>query len=111
MSRLVIMLPRAETDFIGCYAHLALERSPETADRFLYAVEQSLALFARAPEIGAPHQTNNPQLAGLRSLPVLRFKRFIIFYRALDDRVELVRLLHGAGDIGRILGADRDDGE
>lgn len=111
MNRAIIRLPRAEIDLIGCYAYLADERSTETADKFLAAVEQTLAVVAKSPGIGAPHETNNRRLAGLRSLPVSKFKRYILFYRTFDDRIELVRVLHGARDVGRILDANGDEDE
>jgi plasmid stabilization system protein ParE len=31
------------------------------------------------------------------------FRDYLIFYRELPDRVEIVRVLHGARDIERIL--------
>lgn len=111
MTRAVVKLPRAEADLIGCYAYLGEQSSEATADRFLAAVEKTLGLLARSPGIGAPHETNNPWLPGLRSLPVSKFKRYILFYRAFDDRIELVRVLHGARDIRSILDAEGEDDE
>jgi plasmid stabilization system protein ParE len=43
------------------------------------------------------------KLPGLRSSPVSKFKRYILFYQAFDDRIELVRVLDGAMDITAIL--------
>jgi toxin ParE1/3/4 len=108
-SRSVIKLSRAESDLIGCYAYLGKEASLHTADRFLNAVEKTLSLLALSHGIGATHRTNKPQLAGLRSLAVSKFKRYILFYRAFDDRIEPVRVLHGARDIRRVLDANGDD--
>ncbi len=109
MSRAIIKLPRAESDLIGCYAYLGEEASIETADRFLVAVEKTLDQIAGTPGIGATHDTNRPQLAGLRSVAVAKFKRYRLFYQTFDDRIELVRVLHGARDIRRILDTDRDE--
>jgi plasmid stabilization system protein ParE len=33
----------------------------------------------------------------------LAFPNYLIFYRELSNNVEIVRVLHGAGDIKRIL--------
>jgi toxin ParE1/3/4 len=41
---------------------------------------------------------------GLRSVP---YSRYVIFYRPIKDGVEIVRVLHGARDLGRALQADR----
>lgn len=109
MTRGITKLPRAESDPIGCYAYLGEEASTQSADRFLLAVEKTLTLIARSPGIGANYRTNNRELAGLRSLAVTKFKRNILFYRVFDDRIELVRVLHGARDIATMLDADGDD--
>jgi toxin ParE1/3/4 len=109
MSRVVIKLPRAEADLIGCYAYLGEQASIETADRFLAAVDRTLSLIAKSPGIGAPHKTHNRRLTGLRSLPVSKFRRYVLFYLAFDDRIEVVRVLHGAQDIRRILDAEGED--
>ncbi len=109
MSRSVVKLPRAEADLIGCYAYLGAKASEQTADRFLSAVEKTLTLIGKSPGIGAPHATNRSRLAGLRCLPVSKFERYILFYQAFDDRIELVRVLHGARDIPRILDANGED--
>ncbi|HEV3166518.1 MAG TPA: type II toxin-antitoxin system RelE/ParE family toxin [Isosphaeraceae bacterium] len=108
MSRGVVKLPKSEVDLIGCYAYLGEQASVAVADRFLTAVENTLGLIAKTPGIGAPHQTNNARLVGLRSFPVPKFKRYILFYQAFDDRIELVRVLHGARDIASILSAEGD---
>ena len=38
---------------------------------------------------------------GLRSLPV---ENYLIFYRVRDDTVEVLRVIHGARDLGAIFG-------
>ena len=111
MSRSITKLPRAESDLIGCYAYLEESAGTQTADRFLIAVEKTLALIAVSPGIGTAHRTNKPRLAGLRSLTVSKFTRYLLFYRTFDDRIELVRVLHGARDIRRVLDAEGDDDE
>jgi len=45
-------------------------------------------------------RTRDELVPGLRSLP---FGRYVIFYRALDDGSEIVRVLHGARDLRRAL--------
>jgi toxin ParE1/3/4 len=104
MSRAIVKLPQAEADLIGCYAYLGESATIRTADRFLDAAERTLAVLAKSPGIGAAHKTKKRELSGLRSLPVSKFKKYVLFYHTFDDRIELVRVLHGARDIRRILG-------
>jgi toxin ParE1/3/4 len=103
MSRAILKRPRAEEDLIRCYGHLAAQASIETAERFMEAAESTLRLLAKTPGIGAPYETTNPSLAALRSFPISKFKRYILLYQVFRDRIELVRVLHGARDITMIL--------
>jgi toxin ParE1/3/4 len=104
MTRHIVKFPQAEADLIGCYAYLAEHATVKTADRFLVATERTLASLAKSPGIGAAHKSNKRHLSGLRSLPVSKFRKFILFYQTFDDRIELVRVVHGARDIRKILG-------
>jgi toxin ParE1/3/4 len=108
MSRAIIKRPQAEVDLIGHYAFLSERVSIENADRFLNAVENILNLLAKSPGIGTVHRTNKPELANIRFLPVSKFRRFLVFYETFDDRIELVRVIHGARDLDRILGDKAD---
>ena len=78
-------------------------RSPESARRFRRAAERTFAQLAAHPGIGAPHLTGNPRLAGLRVSPVTRFRSYLIFYRATDDHLEILRVLHAARDVDQVL--------
>lgn len=103
MSRRVVRLPRARRDLVETAAWLG-ERNPDAALRFLAAVEATLAAVADAPGIGAARQYEDPRLAGLRMLRVRGFARYLVFYREAPGAIELVRVLHGARDIGAALG-------
>jgi toxin ParE1/3/4 len=71
--------------------------------RFLDAVEESLDRIAQKPEIGGVYENQNPRLAGMRVWRVAGFEKYLIFYQISDDRIEIVRILHGARDIAAIL--------
>lgn len=77
---------------------------PGLAFRFLKSVQSSLRRIAEVPGIGAPCAFENPLLAGIRRWPIKRFRDYLIFYRMVNDEVEVVRILHGARDIETILG-------
>jgi toxin ParE1/3/4 len=69
-------------------------RSVRAADRQLRLIgeaEQRLLEFA---EMGAARPDIRP---GLRHWPV---GKYLIFYRVTDERVEVVRVVHGARDLG-----------
>ncbi len=95
MSRAIVKRPLADVDLIGHYAFLGEQANLETADRFLNAVEKTLELVAKSPGIGTVHRTSRPMLTELRFLPVSKFRRFLLFYQVFDDRIDLVRVIHG----------------
>lgn len=58
------------------------------------------------PGIGKFCRFSNPKLSGIRQYPVRVFKNCLIFYRATESEVEVLRVLHGARDLEAILDED-----
>ena len=87
----------AEIDLTGHILHLLGER-PSAAVRFVDADEGAFERLSTTPEVGARRQVENPRFAGLRMWPVPGFKNYLIFYRMRPERVEVLRVLHGARD-------------
>lgn len=104
--RKVSFRPRAWEDIQESAEYLADEASVEIAERFLDAVVELAQRLAGRPQIGAPCLFNNPQLRGVRRLPVIGFEKWLVFYQAPDGAVEVIRVLHGARDIASILNRD-----
>jgi toxin ParE1/3/4 len=77
--------------------------SLETAIRFYDAAARTFEAIADMPGIGERRETANPRLAGLRVRRIEGFEKHLIFYRPVEDGVEIVRVLHGARDIDRVL--------
>lgn len=105
------VLPVADRDLDDQAAYLAHEASLETALRFYDAAGVTFERIARMPGIGERRESDNPSLAGLRVWRVQSFESHLVFYRQAGELVEIVRVLHGARDIGRILSdmSDADD--
>jgi toxin ParE1/3/4 len=87
---------RAERDLVDIGSFIAVD-SPADAARFIARLEQHCLILAAHPLIG---RARDDLLPGLRSIA---HGRYVIFYRALDDEVEIVRILHGARDLRRAL--------
>jgi toxin ParE1/3/4 len=68
----------------------------DTAERFLVVAEETFQLLGRMSGIGKLCSFSNPY-------PVKGFKNYLIFYRATDSEVEVLRVLHGARDLEAIL--------
>jgi toxin ParE1/3/4 len=97
------VLPAADRDLDDQAAYLAVEANLETALRFYDAASITFGKLANIPGIGERWPSANPRLAGLRVWRIEGFEKHLIFYRAADDGIEIVRILHGARDIDAVL--------
>ena len=88
----------AENDLVAIWAYIAND-STANADRFLDRLVESLTTtLSPAPLTSrARHEFG----LGLRSFPV---ESYIAFYRVHNEVVEIVRIIHGARDLGAIFG-------
>jgi len=75
-------------------------RDLRAADALVARIEARLRLLADNPRLGRDRGALRP---GLRSFSV---PPYVLFYRPIADGIRLVRVLHGARDIGAALGAD-----
>jgi toxin ParE1/3/4 len=96
--------PEADRDLLDQTVYYYRKGSPETADRWVEQVYASFRFLAQHPEIGAPWtKGRGPRLAGMRTWPVDGFNQFIIFYRPVEDGIEVLRVLRGTRDLERQL--------
>ncbi len=85
---------RAELDLIDILVFLG-RRSPATADRFADEVEQKCQLLSQFPGMGA-ERDDIP--TGVRTFVV---GSYVLYYRPVDDGIELLRVLYGGRRINR----------
>lgn len=94
----VVISSAARIDLDDIWFHIATD-SPANADRFLDRLaDVATGTLAVAPLSGREREELGD---GLRSLPV---ENYLIFYRVRDGAVEVLRILHGARDLGAIFG-------
>jgi toxin ParE1/3/4 len=74
---------------------------PRAARRVHAAIGETLQFLAEYPGAG---QERSELADRLRSLPVRRYRNFVVFYRPTHDGIEVIRVLHGARDLRRIFG-------
>jgi toxin ParE1/3/4 len=112
MSR-VIRRQAARQDLVEIAYYYIRQGSPATARRFRDQAEALFRRLAGMPGMGAAYDPSHPALAGLRFMPVTRFKKYLVFYRAIPSGIEVIRVLHGVRDIDGILseefGIEEDD--
>lgn len=104
MRRRVYRHPKAISDAEESAVYIGLD-SPEAAVRFLDALEETLRVLSANPEIGSARIFERDELAGLRALPVKGFSKHLVFYRPIEHGIEVLRVLHGARDLGAIFDA------
>lgn len=96
--------PQAERDIETQADYYLLEvGSPDSAERFVSAIEKTLHLLVKNPELGPARRFQRNDLAGLRSFPVRGFDNHLVFYRPTERGIELLRVLHGARDLEAIF--------
>jgi toxin ParE1/3/4 len=77
--------------------------SPRTALRFLTAAERTFVLLADHPHMGTVYEAEDAELVGLRRFPVTGFQSYLIFYTSSNEGIQIVRIIHGARDIPKVL--------
>jgi toxin ParE1/3/4 len=77
--------------------------SPDAAIRFLDATEKSFQFLAAMPELGERQDFERKELAELRVWQVRGFENYLIFYRTVEQGIEVVRVLHAARDIAAVF--------
>jgi toxin ParE1/3/4 len=88
--------PQAEADLEAIFEDLD-EKSPRAAERLAKAVDAKCEALARFPEMGRMREEILP---GLRSTLIAKY---VLFYRVQGEVVQVLRILHGRRDIGRIM--------
>ncbi len=102
MKLALFLLPQAEKD-IDSHCEFLAKKSVEKALNFDEAVFKSFDRLCEMPAIGTERTYENPKLFGIRLWFVKDFEKYLIFYRAFGNYLEIVRVLHSAQDIDSIL--------
>lgn len=93
----------AEEDLTEAYLYIGSD-SPEAAERLLDAVGDAVGFLLENPLAGSPREFRSAQ--GIRSWAPRDFPNHLVFYRPVGEDIEVVRFLHGARDLPRILDED-----
>jgi toxin ParE1/3/4 len=107
MSGRVLRRPRAAADIAEQAAWDLREGGAALGDRYLAAVQRTSGRLLASPGLGPSREYLNPRLEGLRMFPVRGFEKHLDFYRPTPDGIEIVRVLHAARDLERLLRRER----
>jgi toxin ParE1/3/4 len=79
-------------DYDEIWSYVAV-RNLEAADRLVLQFDATLSVIASTPKMG---RDAGELATNLRCFPV---GSYLIFYRPIQDGIQLIRILHGARDI------------
>jgi toxin ParE1/3/4 len=82
--------------------------SPPAASRFLDEAEATIHRLEQFPKLGRACRFRDPALAGVRKR-LIHGTRYMLYYLPIDDGIEVLRILHGSREVGRVLGESDDD--
>jgi toxin ParE1/3/4 len=93
---------QARSDLVEIACLIVRDKS-SAAMRFLDAAESTFKTLARSPELGSRGEFRSAHLADIQRWRVKGFENYLIFYCAIADGIQVVRILHGARDIEAIF--------
>lgn len=88
-------LPEAIADVDAIFAFIAQDNLP-AADRMVERIAKALDRVADFPASGALRPDAGINIRGVN------VGVYVVYYRIIDDVIEVVRVLHGARDIRRL---------
>ena len=94
--------PQADRDINNQFEYIAKDNL-EAAIRFYEAAFRAFDVLLTNPHIGPARDFKDPRLTDIRIWLIKSFDKYLIFYRATDGLVEILRVLHAARDIDSIL--------
>lgn len=99
----VVLRPAARTDQLDIAVYYDGAGGEAAGNRFIDQCDVAFERLTRFPESGTLVRYKHPKLEGCRFILVPGYEKILIFYKALRDRIEVVRILHGARNIEEAL--------
>ncbi|MCL1472635.1 type II toxin-antitoxin system RelE/ParE family toxin [Argonema antarcticum] len=97
-----ILSPLAIQDLDEIYDYIA-SNNLDAAENFVDNVEQKCQTLAQFPNMGKSYENLLPQLRGV---PV---NNYVIFYRQVQNGIQVVRVLSGYRDLEAVFSAQDND--
>lgn len=94
----LLIKTQARNDVQNAFAYIGAD-STKNALRFLDSAQKTFNLLTKKPYMGNPYPFRDSQFSNIRRWFVRDFNKYLIFYRVLDNTVEIIRVLHSSQDI------------
>ena len=98
-------MPEVHKDIAEIGLYFA-ERDRDIEERFYQAVLKTVNGLAASPNLGERCSFRNPKTKGMRIWQVYGFSNYLIFYHPQDERLEVLRVLHGARDYAAMFNGE-----
>ena len=92
----VIYAPAAEDDLVDIAAYIARDK-PEAARRWVQTIRDKCDILATRPLMG--EETPRFGVPGCRCFTI---GNYVVFFRAIEDGIEVARIVHGSRDFGNL---------
>ena len=92
----VIFSPAAGNDLVDIAAYLARDK-PEAARRWVKTIRDKCDMLATQPQMGEARAGFG--VPACRSFSV---GDYVVFFRAIQDGIEVARIVHGSRDLGSL---------
>jgi toxin ParE1/3/4 len=89
----IIIRSTAENDLTKIWLYIA-EDSPLAADRVFDAAQSTFDSLSEKPKIGKLFESKRKMLKGIRFFPISEYPKYIVYYREINNGIEIVRVLH-----------------
>ncbi len=99
-----IVAPEAEQDLDDIKAYITDEAGARVARSVLKQIKDAVDFLSRTP--GAGHQREDLTSAPLKFWSVYSY---LIIYKAAPRPIEIVRIVHGSRDMGRLFPQGEDE--
>jgi plasmid stabilization system protein ParE len=95
-------------DVADCADYLFTERGEKVARRWKEALDETVALLSRFPEIGRVR--HDLPFSGIRTFFLKEFPRYLIFYRLEGGTLDLLRVRHGMMHLPSLFETEAGEG-
>jgi toxin ParE1/3/4 len=102
-KRRLVFSDASITDILEQAEWYAAQMGQPLAQRWQKAVMTAISHSLTRPATGAPCKFRSLALRDVRRATISGFPKHLLFYRFDDDEVFVLRLVHGARDLERLL--------